>query len=429
MCPTQSWRRGVVLTTLPILLHLGVVSGRAKQQRDAGILYEVWHTPAAHLVHRVQATGARQPLTVEGVIRSDGKYTLGDVKTGPVPQVPPGYTADGVEQLIYNAEPRLGFYCLYRPRPGENVTSNTPHCPNIRQVAKQHALWLTTAGFDYVLVDFSNWPTTDGNCQPDCGPIGTTAVPSNDVEVLRPLEVLAEEWIALRAQGIATPSISVWVASIGLPGALSPGCVPGEICMGNKDESGYATWRWLLDEFYNNPKFESIIHRPFDAHGKKLLMLPNSYAPAYKNASFVSLLESNGGRNDIKVISMWAISAQYWAGVWDFFTFCHAPCDGLNTSAAGRAKLCLTTSMVNVPDCNQNPSTASSGSDAPYEITASGGYMMAQSALPGANPGHLRGLTTQRLFKKVSERRTKSPFFLVLCVFRVVCSSLRHTLL
>ena len=238
------------------------------------------------------------------------------------------------------------------------------------KVARQHAEWLTSAGFDYVLVDLSNWPTTDGNCQPDCGPIGTTTVPSNDVEVLRPLEVLAEEWLALRAQGVATreqqiggsggsleppgplleppgpllthlhtvymdyseclptrlnplaertclsqvatPSISVWSESIGLPGGLSPGCAAGEICMAKRGERGYATWRWLFDEFYNNPKFEAIIHRPFDAHGKKLLMLPNSYTPAYNNASFVALLESNGGRNDIKVISMWAMIAQYW---------------------------------------------------------------------------------------------------------------------
>ena len=145
-----------------------------------------------------------------------------------------------------------------------------------------------------------------------------------------------------------------WPEAIGLPGGLSPGCVPGEICMGTKGTKGYATWRWLLDEFYNNPKFESIIYRPHDAGGKKLLMLPNSLAPAYGNVSFVSLLESNGGRNDISVISvaisiktdefcskndgsciqidefvfkmmilmqtsnvqMWAITAQYWTGVW-----------------------------------------------------------------------------------------------------------------
>ena len=105
--------------------------------RDAGILYEVWHTPAAHVVHRVQASGAAHPLTVEGVIRSDGKFQLADVKIGPDPVVPPGYTAEDVEQMIYNVEPQLGFYCLYRPRPGENVTAETPVCPNIEEVARQ----------------------------------------------------------------------------------------------------------------------------------------------------------------------------------------------------------------------------------------------------------------------------------------------------
>ena len=105
--------------------------------RDAGILYEVWHTPAAHVVHRVQKSGAAHPLTVEGVIRSDGKFQLADVKTGPDPVVPPGYTAEDVEQMIYNVEPQLGFYCLYRPRPGENVTAETPVCPNIEEVARQ----------------------------------------------------------------------------------------------------------------------------------------------------------------------------------------------------------------------------------------------------------------------------------------------------
>mgnify|MGYP000176563517 CR=1 FL=1 len=44
----------------------------------------------------------------------------------------------------------VGFYCFYRPAPGENVTKDTPVCPNITGVATQHAKWLTEAGFDYV---------------------------------------------------------------------------------------------------------------------------------------------------------------------------------------------------------------------------------------------------------------------------------------
>ena len=35
-------------------------------------------------------------------------------------------------------------------------------------------------------------------------------------------------------------------------------------------------------------------------------------------------------------------------------------------------------------------------SDHGHEVSASGAYMAAQSALPFANPGHLRGLTLQR---------------------------------
>ena len=162
-------------------------------------------------------------------------------------------------------------------------------------------------------------------------------------------------------------------------------------------------------------------------------MLPTSVAPAYSNATFVATLEENGGRHDVKVISMWAISAQYckphdyrwhlgcilprvpaiivWTGtgVWDFFQFCQAPCGETSVRAPGDVnhssgpKMCSTTSMVDVPDCNQNPSAGYGGKPATFEITANGGYMMAQSSLPFANPGHLRGLTLQRSFKKVLE--------------------------
>jgi hypothetical protein len=40
-------------------------------------------------------------------------------------------------------------------------------------------------------------------------------------------------------------------------------------------------WRWLLDEFYNNPKYTDIVYRPFDAGGKMLMFLPSPLTPAY----------------------------------------------------------------------------------------------------------------------------------------------------
>jgi hypothetical protein len=59
--------------------------------------------------------------------------------------------------------------------------------------------------------------------------------------------------------------------------------------------------------------------------------------------------------------------------------------------------------MVGVQECAQQSSVGPGGTPSDWEISASAAYMTDQSALPGANPGHMRGLTMQRLFKKVLE--------------------------
>jgi hypothetical protein len=74
--------------------------------RDAGILYEIWHTGAAHLMHLDAAAGGPQ-LTVERVIRSDGNLTLDDVFAA-------GGVAPGFGPDIYNVEPALGPLVLFR---------------------------------------------------------------------------------------------------------------------------------------------------------------------------------------------------------------------------------------------------------------------------------------------------------------------------
>lgn len=205
-----------------------------------------------------------------------------------------------------------GFYCLYRPRSGENITKDTPVCPNITNVARQHAQWLTSAGFDYIVVDITNWPVT--------GWIGQqTSVPNNDMTILRPLEVLAEEWLALRKQGVPTPSIVAWSYAI----------CNNKMCMGTKEDgSQYAMWRWILDEFYNNPNYGDIIYKVADDNDemKKMLFLRSPNVPAYNNASFVKMIETNGGRKDVKVYSMWADDNDFERGAWSFFSSCRAPC-------------------------------------------------------------------------------------------------------
>jgi hypothetical protein len=46
--------------------------------RDAGVLYEVWHTPSALAMQQVVAQDGH-PLTVEMVLRSNGTSTLDDI--------------------------------------------------------------------------------------------------------------------------------------------------------------------------------------------------------------------------------------------------------------------------------------------------------------------------------------------------------------
>jgi hypothetical protein len=58
------------------------------------------------------------------------------------------------------------------------------------------------------------------------------------VSVLRPTEVLFEEWAAIRAAGGDTPRIAVWP------------CSP----------AGGTTWKYLLDTLYNNASYAELIY-------------------------------------------------------------------------------------------------------------------------------------------------------------------------
>jgi hypothetical protein len=312
---------------------------------DVGILYEVWHTRAA------QAMARQSPqLTTELVLESDGNLTLNDVfRVGP--------PAD-----IFNVQPEPGFYCLYRARPGQ--APPLPDCANVSRTAAAHAATLTAAGFDYVTVDITNWPNVDVG--------GAT-----DVSVLRPTEVLFEEWAALRAAGTPTPSIAVWP------------CSP----------AGSTTWAYLLDTLYNNATFDGLVWR---YEGKKAVFVP--YTPTCFDAGTVALIEANGGRHDVVVIPMWALfgdggGGPWLRGVWGFFS----PC----TDATGD----FTTSVAASPPCNQFTTARNNTNGAQLmEATASGGYMLSQCALPFASPGHLRGLTMAKLFEKILALRPPQVF-------------------
>lgn len=306
--------------------------------RDVGILYEVWHTKAAQLMAQVQSLGGI-PLTTELVIQSNNEYTLNDI-----------YAKYNLSGDIYNVQPQLGYYCLYQHRPTE-PNPPVPDCVNVTQTATRHAELLLSAGIDYVSVDVTNWPMNDTN-----GP--------TDIAVLRPTEVLFEQWYTLRQQGINTPQIAVWP------------CSP----------SGSTTWQYLLTTLYNNPLYTDLV---YTQNNKKIMFIP--YNPTCYDPATITLIEANGGRNDVKTIPMWALFGEpmYSEGVWGFFS----PCTSNNA---------YTTSMFgdDVSSCNQFPTYLNNTSTL-TEISASGGYMVSQCALPFASPGHLRGLTIARLFEQI----------------------------
>jgi hypothetical protein len=148
----------------------------------------------------------------------------------------------------------------------------------------------------------------------------------------------------------------------------------------------------LLDHVYNNATRAPLL---WSRHaGKPTFFLP---ATSAYNATVDAMIRHNGGRQNIDTVKMWALSVGKGSSTWGFF----APC----TKADGA----FTTSMVGTGEpCNQFPAVnATDGSV--EEGSASGGYMLSQCSLPFASPGHLRGLTLQRLFAQARRRaRTRS---------------------
>jgi len=165
-----------------------------------------------------------------------------------------------------------------------------------------------------------------------------------------------------------TPAIAAW--------CLSP--------VSSYPDGHQTTWQWLLDHVYNNATRAPLL---WSRHaGKPTFFLP---ATSAYNATVDAMIRHNGGRQNIDTVKMWALSVGKGSSTWGFF----APC----TKADGA----FTTSMVGTGEpCNQFPAVnATDGSV--EEISASGGYMLSQCSLPFASPGHLRGLTLQRLFAQV----------------------------
>lgn len=154
-----------------------------------GIFYLAWHAFAAQVM---QGLPEADRLVVEDAIRDTSLSFAGLLYDRGL--------YDASAAFHYHLRPAPGFYCLYRQRPDEALAEyDLADCPDIAATAALHAEQLWSAGVDFVYMDLTNLPTFSE---------------FGDVIGLRPLEVLLEEWGALRAAGVPTPQIAAWVPAV-----------------------------------------------------------------------------------------------------------------------------------------------------------------------------------------------------------------------
>jgi hypothetical protein len=227
--------------------------------------------------------------------------------------------------------------------------------------------------------------------------------------VIRPLEVLFEEWTNLRLRGIETPYVhSTTLFLLLLTPKISTNSIRYIAVWVNSPVASYSdghetTWQHMLNRFYNNKTYAPLIWCD-DLTNKKVFFVTanNNF-----NESVNEMIASNGGREDVKILPMWALFSK--AGFDNgWFTF-FSPCVDPDTNS-------FTTSMLLTSAKNRSEHVSCDqfvtrfDNDTRSEISASGAYMTSQCSLPWASPGKLRGWTMQRLFQHILESKPEDVF-------------------
>ena len=313
-----------------------------------GIFYLAWHAYASDAIRKIAPS---ERLTMEDVIRSPG--------TMPSAMILDHGLYNEAAAFHYSVEPELGFYCLFRPRPGQapypEPDAIAP-CPNISEVAAKHADLLWSAGVDFVFVDLTNIPFYS---------------PFADVLGVRPAEVLAEEWRALRDKGVMTPQIAVWVP------------------MPPKPAGAAWTWEEVFAGLYDAPEYDDLILRDKVSGKKVLFAVENGGFPMDSGA--VAAAESNGGKNDVMVVPMWGnlSAADLAAGRASWMQPCEAP-------GPPDGALQFTTLVAHQNPCNNRYTTTSKLGTV---LSVSTSYQVGYASLPMQAAGRNEGLTLKKQFQ------------------------------
>jgi hypothetical protein len=156
---------------------------------------------------------------------------------------------------------------------------------------------------------------------------------------------------------VATPAIAIW------------NCIP----------SGATLFQYFLDRLYNNATYQPLMAND-PISGKMLFFVPDNPDP-----TITAVIESNGGRNNIVVVSMWAQfnPSEFSRGKWAFFSPCLDPVSGAYTTTPGER-------------CNQHVTT---NSPLGNSITVSASYQLQYSSLPFGAIGKRNGGTMALQFQ------------------------------
>lgn len=311
---------------------------------QVGMMYEGWQAPA------YWGRSLANDLTVEDVIRSNGSHAMANMSTG---------MNSRSMGFWWHKQPLDGFYCIYRKRDSENTSScGLPDCPNITQTLTRHANMLTTAGVDFIVADSTNIQSQ-----------GAAA----DALQLRPWDVVGEEWLALRKQGIPTPKISIW-QNLGDP--------TGDL------------WEVYVNTTYSDPAYDDLIFKD-EKSGKKVM-----FTTANPTAALVEKIEASG---EIVVVTMWAERDNFDAGEWAFMSPCTAPTPG------NPLKRSFTSSIYSDPTqpCQQHLTINSKIGKHGTSLTVGPSYQLSYSSLPFRASGKLGGLTLKKQFERAFAENAK----------------------
>jgi hypothetical protein len=313
------------------------------------LLYEGWQAFAANATAYVQSIGGAA-LSVEDVIRSEGNLTLADVWA-------PGGASALTASFYWQEQPLLGWYCLYRKRWNEAV-GILPDCANISGTIDAQTDWFAEAGVDFVTADGTNL------CTPSA---------FADAIQTRPMEVLAEEFVRVRAAGRSTPAIVAWQRAV----------------------TGCTLHQQVLDSLYNNATLSAVVYRD-PASGKKVFFVPDQ-----PDAAIVAEIESNGGRNDVLVQEMWALFVNSSApGRWAFESPCTVALPGggfgFTTSVMGRGR--------GASGCGQ---LETEGSALGSAIAVSPSYQESYGSVPFSAANKFDGLTFKRQYATIVDNAAR----------------------